>query len=120
MTPRGKLIAIEGIDGSGKNTQMRLLEQDLTSRGFAVYSTGFPQYTSWFGKMVGQFLNGDLGPLDSVDPHFAALLYAGDRFECKQPMVDALAKGGIVLTDRYVASSLAHQTALTAPENRAE
>jgi len=87
MTPRGRLIAIEGIDGSGKNTQMRLLEQDLTSRGFAVYSTGFPQYESWFGRMVGQFLNGDLGPLDKVDPHFSALLYAGDRFEAKSKIV---------------------------------
>src|SRR6266850_3533124 len=120
MTTSGKLIAVEGIDGSGKRTQVEILTLTLKARGHSVYSTGFPQYDSWFGKMVGQFLNGDLGPLDSVDPHFAALLYAGDRFECKQPMVDALAKGGIVLTDRYVASSLAHQTARTAPEKRAE
>src|SRR5438552_16942748 len=120
MTLRGKLIAIEGIDGSGKNTQVRLLEQELTSRGFSVYSTGFPQYESWFGKMVGQFLNGDLGPLDTVDPHFAALLYAGDRFECKQPILAALQSGAIVVADRYIASSLAHQTARVAPEKRAE
>jgi dTMP kinase len=120
QTPPGKFIDVEGIDGSGKQTQVSLLARALEGRGHTVLSTGFPQYKSWFGKMVGQFLNGDLGPLDSVDPHFAALLYAGDRFECKQPMVDALAKGGIVLTDRYVASSLAHQTARAAPEKRSE
>src|SRR5215467_1122943 len=116
----GKFIDVEGIDGSGKQTQVSLLSGALESRGFSVLSAGFPQYQSWFGKMVGQFLNGDLGSLDTVDPHFAALLYAGDRFECKGPMVDALAKGHIVLTDRYVSSSLAHQTVRVAPEKRAE
>ena len=120
MNDRGTFIAVEGIDGSGKQTQVRLLARELESRGYQVLSTGFPQYASWFGKMVGQFLNGDLGPLNSVDPHFAALLYAGDRFECKQPIVSALESGGVVLADRYVASSLAHQAVRAAPEKRAE
>src|ERR1700756_4080704 len=120
MTYPGKLIAIEGIDGSGKQTQVRLLARELESRGHQVLSTSFPQYGSWFGKMVGQFLNGDFGSLDSVDPHFTALLYAGDRFECKQPIVAALESGRIVLADRYVASNLAHQSARSAPEKRAE
>jgi dTMP kinase len=79
--------------------------------GYSVYSTGFPQYDSWFGKMVGQFLNGDFGPLDAVDPHFTALLYAGDRFEAKPKLEAALDKGQIVLVDRYIGSNLAHQTA---------
>jgi len=120
MTTRGKLIAIEGIDGSGKNTQVRLLQHELTSRGHSVYSTSFPQYESWFGKMVGKFLNGELGPLDKVDPHFSALLYAGDRFEAKSRIAEALNRGAIVLADRYVASNLAHQTARVAAERRAE
>lgn len=117
---RGKLIAIEGIDGSGKNTQVRLLEQELESRGITVYCTGFPQYDSWFGKMVAQFLNGELGPLDQVDPHFSALLYAGDRFEAKSKIVTSLNRGSIVLADRYVGSNLAHQTARVPAEKRAE
>lgn len=120
MRGRGKLIAVEGIDGSGKQTQVRLLARELESRGHQVLSTGFPHYDSWFGKMVGQFLNGDFGPLDSVDPHFTALLYAGDRFESKRPIVAALESGGVVLADRYVGSNLAHQSARTAPEKRAE
>ena len=118
----GRLIAIEGIDGSGKRTQMDLLH-GITAAGeggHSVYSTAFPQYDSWFGKMVGQFLNGDFGPLDSVDPRFASLLYAGDRFEAKPKLEAALNNGQIVLVDRYVGSNLAHQTARVPPEKRGE
>src|SRR5436309_1084797 len=111
MTAPGKLIAVEGIDGSGKRTQVERLTLALKARGYSIYSTGFPQYESWFGKMVGQFLNGDLGSLENVDPHFTALLYAGDRFEAKPKLEAALNNGQIVLVDRYVGSNLAHQTA---------
>src|SRR4029077_4369398 len=120
MPPRGKLIAIEGIDGSGKRTQVDLLAKSLELRGYSVYSTGFPQYQSWFGTMVGRFLNGDLGSLETVDPHFSALLYAGDRFEAKPKLEAALQAGQIVLADRYIASNLAHQTARAPAEQRAE
>jgi dTMP kinase len=120
MAAPGKLIAVEGIDGSGKRTQVELLTLTLKARGHSVYSTGFPQYDSWFGKMVGQFLNGDLGPLESVDPHFTALLYAGDRFEAKSKLEVALNNGQIVLVDRYIGSNLAHQTARVPPAKRSE
>ena len=120
MTRRGLLIAIEGIDGSGKHTQAKLLEHSLSCRGFSVLATGFPQYDSWFGHMVGRFLDGDFGPLDTVDPHFSALLYAGDRFEAKSRIEAALNDGKIVLVDRYVASNLAHQVARAPAEKRSE
>ena len=120
MTTRGLLIAVEGIDGSGKHTQAKLLELSLQSLGHTVYSTGFPQYESWFGTMVGKFLNGDFGPLETVDPHFTALLYAGDRFEAKSQIETALSEGKIVLVDRYIASNLAHQVARALPGKRAE
>jgi dTMP kinase len=116
----GRLIAIEGIDGSGKQTQAKLLERALIARGHSVYATGFPQYDSWFGTMVGNFLNGELGPLDKVDPHFTALLYAGDRFEAKSSIEEALKEGKVVLVDRYIGSNLAHQVARAAPDKRAE
>jgi dTMP kinase len=116
MSSTGKLIAVEGIDGSGKRTQVDLLNAALQSRGLQTFVTGFPIYDSWFGRMAGQFLNGDFGT--EVDPHFAALLYAGDRFEAKDAIETALQAGKIVLADRYVASNLAHQTARVSAEKR--
>ncbi len=97
MRACGRLIAIEGIDGSGKRTQLEMLANVLSASGNRVFSTGFPQYDSWFGKMVGQFLNGELGPLET-----------------------ALDEGKIVLVDRYIGSNLAHQTARAAPAKRAD
>jgi dTMP kinase len=120
MTTHGSLIAIEGIDGSGKHTQAKLLEHTLRASGHDVYSTCFPQYESWFGHMVGKFLNGDFGPLESVDPRFTAMLYAGDRFEAKPRIVSALNEGKVVLIDRYVGSNLAHQVARATAEKRSE
>ncbi len=120
MTTRGILIAIEGIDGSGKHTQAKLLEHSLSSKGHSVYATGFPQYDSWFGSMVGKFLNGDFGSLAAVDPHFSALLYAGDRFEAKTRIESVLNEGKIVLVDRYVGSNLAHQVARATAKKRSE
>lgn len=120
MTTSGKLIAIEGIDGSGKRTQVELLKNALGARGQQTYVTGFPIYDSWFGKMVGEFLNGEFGPLEEVDPHFTALLYAGDRFEAKEQIVEALTAGKVVLADRYIGSNMAHQTARVPAEERAD
>jgi dTMP kinase len=119
-TTSGKLIAIEGIDGSGKRTQVELLESALTARGHETFVIGFPIYDSWFGAMVGKFLDGGFGPLEEVDPQLTALLYAGDRFEVKEQLVAALAAGKIVLADRYVGSNLAHQAARVAAPARAE
>ena len=82
--------------------------------------TNFPHYQSWFGTMVGQFLNGKFGALETVDPHFAALLYAGDRFEAKGELTAALAQGKLVLADRYIASNLAHQTGRVPAAQRIE
>jgi dTMP kinase len=116
----GRLIAIEGIDGSGKRTQVDLLANQLIASGNRVHATGFPHYDSSFGKMVGQFLNGEFGPLEAVDPHFTALLYAGDRFEAKPKLEAALNEGKIVLIDRYTGSNLAHQTARAPAAKRAD
>ena len=120
MTPRGKLIALEGIDGSGKRTQLDLLARALEERGHAVFQISFPRYESFFGKLVARFLNGDFGSVDQVDPHLSALLYAGDRLEAKPELASALAAGKIVLADRYIASNLAHQSERVPDEKRDE
>lgn len=110
MAPRGKLVALEGIDGSGKRTQLELLARALDVRGYRTLQVSFPRYESFFGKLVARFLNGEFGSVDQVDPHLSALLYAGDRLEAKPELESALAAGKIVLADRYIASNLAHQS----------
>lgn len=120
MGPRGKLIAIEGIDGAGKRTQAELLSNALEARGIPVLRFSFPRYESSFGRLVARFLNGDFGQLDAVDPHFSALLYAGDRFEAKPQLEAALESGKTIIADRYIGSNLAHQTARMPPERRGE
>jgi len=120
MPDRGFFIVIEGIDGAGKRTQIDLLREALTRRGFNCATISFPRYDSFFGRLVASYLNGEFGPLDAVDPHFAALLYAGDRLDAKRELEAALAPGKTLLADRYVASNLAHQAARVDPGRREE
>jgi dTMP kinase len=120
MPARGKFIVLEGIDGSGKRTQLEMLARAFASRGMAFTQVGFPNYEGFFGKMVAQFLNGNFGSLDAVDAHFSALLYAGDRLESKPGIESALAAGNAVLADRYIGSNLAHQGARVPREKRDE
>lgn len=119
MPARGKFIAIEGIDGSGKRTQIEMLATALAERGIQYFRVSFPHYEGFFGKMVARFLNGEFGPLKTVDPHFSALLYAGDRLESKPAIEEALAAGKVVLADRYIGSNLAHQGARAPRSKRA-
>lgn len=120
MPTRGKLIVLEGIDGSGKRTQLEMLARVFAQRGIPHEVTGFPNYSGYFGKLVGSFLNGEFGPLEAVDPRFSALLYAGDRFESKLVLEAALKTGKTLVADRYIASNLAHQGARVASGKREE
>jgi len=120
MPARGKLIVLEGIDGSGKRTQLEMLARTCLDRGLRFSQYAFPNYSGYFGKLVARFLNGDFGSLADVDPHFSSLLYAGDRFESKPAMEKDLADGLLLLADRYIGSNLAHQTARVPLEHREE
>lgn len=120
MARRGKFIAIEGIDGSGKRTQFELLARTLEARSVPHVRYSFPRYESSFGRLVARYLNGEFGRLEAVDAHFSALLYAGDRFEAKIELEAALSAGKTILADRYVGSNLAHQTARVDPQRREE
>jgi dTMP kinase len=118
MPLRGKLIVLEGIDGSGKRTQLGMLARALDSHQIGSARISFPRYNGFFGKMVARFLNGEFGSLATADPHFSALLYAGDRLEAKLEMEAALAAGKILLADRYIGSNLAHQGARVTSRKR--
>ncbi len=108
----GYLVAIEGIDGSGKGTQAQRLSERLKAEGQRATLLSFPRYdATFFGRAVGEYLNGAFGSLGQVHPFFSALLFAGDRFESRSLLVDALAGNDVVVLDRYVASNVAHQAA---------
>lgn len=113
------IIAIEGIDGSGKNTQAKALAERISLSGKTVKLMGFPCYTeTLFGKEIGRYLNGDFGGIDDVSPTLAAMLYAGDRYEKKKEIIDALDNDVILIIDRYVYSNVAHQSAKLFGEDR--
>ncbi len=106
------LVALEGIDGSGKGTHAKRLHDRLCAAGRSIKLFSFPRYSETvFAKSIADFLNGRFGELDSVNPFLASLLYAGDRFESRQVLLDALTENDVVLCDRYVPSNIAHQGA---------
>lgn len=107
-----RLIDIEGIDGSGKGTQAKRLEETLTQEGLSACVISFPRYSqTLFGQIAGEFLNGRFGSLEQVHPLLAAILFAGDRAESRSHLQQALATHDVVILDRYVPSNIAHQAA---------
>lgn len=115
------LVAIEGIDGAGKGTQAVQLTERFTSAGLRATSIQFPRYSeTTFGGAIGDFLNGRFGALDEVHPQLAAVLYAGDRFESRQVLEQAVNLHDIVVLDRFTGSNLAHQSAKLEGEERQE
>ena len=119
----GRLICIEGTDGSGKGTQTKMLLDHLKKKypDRTVKRIEFPQYKkSFFGRMVGEFLDGQFGELDQIHPKMASVIYACDRFEAKEEMEDLLNNGALVLCDRYVGSNIAYQSTRLPSEQRDE
>ena len=81
----GKFIVIDGIDGSGKKTQTKLLIERLKREGLKVKTIDFPQYeNNFFGKFIGECLVGEHGDFAKLDPKIASVLYGADRFESSQ------------------------------------
>lgn len=109
---KGKFIVIDGTDGSGKATQVKLLVSRLKKEGRAVKTIDFPRYyNNFFGKFIGQCLAGDYGNFLAVSPYFASVLYAADRFESAGQIKKWLAQGQMVIADRYTSSNQIHQAA---------
>lgn len=109
---QGKLVVIEGGNGSGKTTQTQLLINYLKNKKISYQYYDFPQYyTSFHGKTVAKFLRGELGSIDQVSPYLSSLAFALDRASVKKEMEDFLNRGFLIVANRYVSSSLAHQGA---------
>ena len=101
---RGVLIAFEGLDQSGKQTQAELLRQRLIARGRVVRALSFPDYETIIGGEIGRALRGER----RYEPDVMQLLYVANRYEWKQEIVEATANGTVVVCDRYLASSVAY------------
>ena len=107
-----KLIVIEGVDGAGKSTQIKLLKKYYTDNGFDCAYLHFPRTeTPYFGELIARFLRGEFGSLGEVDPYIVAMLYAGDRKDAAPMIKNWLREGKVVLLDRYTYSNIAYQCA---------
>lgn len=105
---KGKFLVIEGIDGSGKRTQLKLLIKYCQEHKVKTRSVDFPQYyKTFFGKLVGRYLQGEFGEVNQVSPYLASLTYAGDRWQAKEKMDKALKEGKLLLANRYTSSNMA-------------
>lgn len=114
---KGKLLVFEGIDGSGKTTQIKLLLNYLKQEKLSFKHYSFPRYEMPWGKMVRRYLDGEFGNVDAVNPYLASVLYAGDRFAAAEEIGKNLNMGKIVLGDRYIGSNIAHQAAKMQDQN---
>ncbi len=109
--PSGKLIVIDGIDGSGKTTQLAKLVERLKELGYDVVTADFPQYGNKSAGMVENYLNGKYGEADEVSPYVSSLFYMMDRYDASFRIKQWLDEGKIVVTNRYTSANMGHQGA---------
>ena len=117
---QGKLIIMEGIDGSGKSTQYKKLRDRLAAEGTEFRSVVFPRYNEESSALIRAYLGGQFGdrPGD-VNPYAASTFFAVDRFASYKTDWGAYyQQGGLVLADRYTTSNACHQGSKLPPEER--
>ncbi len=118
---KGSLIVIDGIDGSGKTTQVSLLSEYLTNKNIAHEVINFPRYEdNLYGKLIRRYLSGEFGGIDKVNPYLMALAYAGDRMLARSLIKNWLNSGKLVIANRYICASKAHLGANLPEEKREE
>ena len=104
------LIVLEGLDGAGKSTQVKLLKEYIQSKGKQLRYLHFPRFDApVYGDLIAKFLRGDFGAINQVHPQLVALLFAEDRREASNMIREWLDNGDVVLLDRYVYSNIAYQ-----------
>lgn len=106
---KGKFFVIDGVDGSGKGTQTKLLAQRLEKEGLDVLIADFPRYGNKSASLVEEYLNGNLGSLDEIDAYQASIFFACDRFAASKELKNHLEKGGVIISNRYVSANQIHQ-----------
>ena len=118
----GKLIVIEGTDGSGKSTQFKLLTQYLENQGVKFQKLVFPQYSEPSSALIRMYLGGEFGSKPSdVGPYAASAFYAVDRYASyKKVWGTWYENGGLIVSDRYTTSNAVHQASKEPEETRAD
>ena len=118
----GKLFAIEGTDGSGKQTQFKKLCERLTEDGIDFRTVSFPNYDSESSSLVKMYLSGKFGEnAKDVSPYIASTFYAADRYATfkTEGLEEYYNNGGIILADRYTTANMVHQSGkISDPEER--
>ncbi len=115
---KGRLIVLEGLDGSGKATQAKLLAEHLAAQGLPVREITFPDYASDSSALVKMYLAGRFGEKpDDVNAYAASSFYAVDRYASyKMDWGSFYENGGIIIADRYTTSNAVHQCSKLPPE----
>lgn len=118
---KGLLIVIEGIDGSGKTTQINLLAKSLVEKGIPHEIISFPRYgDNIYADLVTRYLEGEFGSINEVNPYLISLAFAGDRLLAKPKIETWLGEGKIVLANRYTSANKAHMGANLPEAERAK
>lgn len=108
---KGKLIIIEGLDGSGKSTQIEILRKRAQQTGKRVRQVKFPNYAEDSSALVRAYLAGELGSLHEINAYAASVLYSVDRYATfRRHMKEDYDNGCIFLLDRYTTANMYHQT----------
>lgn len=108
---KGKLIIIEGLDGSGKSTQIEILRKKAQQAGKQVRQVKFPNYAEDSSALVRAYLAGELGSLHEINAYAASVLYSVDRYATfRRHMKEDYDNGCIFLLDRYTTANMYHQT----------
>lgn len=117
---KGKLIVLEGTDGSGKGTQLQLMNDYLTAQNTPHASLDFPRYgKTFFGDVAGKALKGEFGSMKTVSPYLMSIPYAADRWQAKPQLDQWIEEGKIVLVNRYATSNAMYQAAKLSEDKRA-
>ena len=107
----GKLFVIDGTDGSGKQTQLKKLQERLNKEGIDYKTVSFPNYDSPSSALVKMYLSGEFGKnAKDISPYIASTFYAADRYATfKKDYEEYYNNGGIILADRYTTANMVHQ-----------
>jgi dTMP kinase len=109
---KNKFIVIEGLDGSGKSTQINLLRKFLNNKKIKSVFFHYPRLDSKpYGYLISKFLRGEFGSLETVNPYLVSVLFAGDRKDNDKKLRQFIDKNYFVICDRYIYSNVAFQCA---------